>query len=108
MVADNSPSVVNLNEQENYIQLQDLHSKEIKVLCDSVDEVLQDAKDVLCFSWDLVEKLNVPCTLLKKNSTLFSSLYMMCVVRDDELYTACGLGRQHPLSDMKEAYEFCH
>ena len=108
LVADDSPSVVNLSEQENYIQLQDLQSKEIQVLCDSVDKALQYAKDVLCFSWDLVEKLHVPCRLLKKNSTLFLSLFMMCVVRDDELYTACGLGRQHPLSDMKEVYEFCH
>ena len=106
LVGDDSPNIITLHDQENFIQLGTLHRRDNESFYDAVEKAIENTKDILSFSWDIVEKF--PVALLKKGSILFTDLIKMCVVSDNELYIACGLGRQHPLSDMKELYSFCH
>ena len=98
---------VNLTDQPNYFQLNTLIHKvgEAEIICKKIDAIVDNHANLLVLPWDELESISGNLHTLSRDNLVYKHIYKTCYLTDDEVFQACGLGKQRPLADMKDVYE---
>ena len=98
---------VNLENQANYVSLFDLgpgNEKENLALIDKASR-----KAVLLVSWpNLLAKLDRSVELIPRSTETYKSLVDLCYLASKQVFFSCGMGKIHPVKDIKQIYDQAH
>ena len=98
---------VNLEKQDNFHSLFDIPVDEER---ENSKKIMRGSKkSVLLVSWPvLLQQVSRNCELLPRSSQNFGELIEFCYLASGQVFSSCGLGKSHPLKDMKQIYTQAH
>ena len=99
---------VNLDDQPNYYQLARIDEKSEDVACRKIDRILGNVADIFSAPWDQLKQVSGSLEKVSRESLVFQKIFQSSYLTDDQVFHACGLGKQRPLGEMKEIYEAVH
>ena len=99
--------LVNLENQANYVGLFDLNPENERKNLTLIRKAKKNA--VVLVSWPyLLEKLNRSTELIPRSTETYKSLVDLCYLASGQVFSSCGMGKIHPVKDIKQIYNQAH
>ena len=96
---------VDLDSQPNFVMLKPSDNQNKDSVIDKVIKCLRNCANAGLPDLDeTLNSLNIVLPIVYSSSPLFKALYSSIPIKDEDCYSACGLGRNRPLKDMQDTY----